>query len=26
VGENTRVLILKPHGEEYTRICEDILW
>jgi tRNA threonylcarbamoyl adenosine modification protein YeaZ len=25
VGENTRVLILKPHGEEYTRICEDIL-
>ena len=25
VDENTRVLILKPHGEEYVRICEDIL-
>ena len=24
-SENTRVLILKPHGEEYVRICEDIL-
>ena len=25
IDENTRVLILKPYGEEYTRICEDIL-
>lgn len=26
IDENTRVLILKPHGEEYQRVCEDILW
>ena len=26
VGENTRVLVLKPHGDDYVRICEDILW
>ena len=26
IDENTRVLILKPHGEEYVRVCEDILW
>ena len=26
VDENTRILILKPHGEEYIRVCEDILW
>ena len=25
IDENTRVLILKPHGEEYQRVCEDIL-
>ena len=25
IDENTRVLILKPHGEEYIRVCEDIL-
>ena len=24
-GENTRVLILRPHGEDYVRVCEDIL-
>ena len=26
IDENTRVLILKPYGEEYQRVCEDILW
>ena len=26
IDENTRVIVLKPYGEEYTRICEDILW
>ena len=26
IDENTRVLILTPHGEEYQRVCEDILW
>ena len=25
IDENTRVLVLKPYGEEYIRICEDIL-
>ena len=25
VNENTRVLILKPYGEDYIRLCEDIL-
>lgn len=24
-GENTRVLVLIPHGEDYVRICEDII-
>ena len=24
-GENTRVLILTPHGERYTSICEEII-
>ena len=26
VDENTRILILRPHGEDYVRVCEDILW
>ena len=26
IDENTRVLILKPYGADYERICEDILW
>ena len=25
IDENTRVLILRPYGEEYVRVCEDIL-
>ena len=25
-GENTRVLILNPHGEKYINICEAIIW
>ena len=25
IDEDTRVLVLKPYGEEYVRICEDIL-
>ena len=25
IDENTRVLILKPYGSEYVRVCEDIL-
>ena len=25
VDENTRILIIKPYGEEYVRLCEDIL-
>ena len=25
IDENTRVLVIKPHGEEYIRVCEDIL-
>lgn len=25
IDENTRVLVLKPHGEDYVRVCEDIL-
>ena len=25
-GENSRVIVLKPHGEDYIRVCEDILW
>ncbi len=26
IDEVTRVLVLIPHGEEYNRVCEDILW
>lgn len=25
-GENKRVMVLTPHGEEYTNICEAIIW
>ena len=25
IDENTRVLILRPYGEDYVRVCEDIL-
>ena len=25
IDENTRVLVLKPYGEDYVRVCEDIL-
>ena len=25
-GENTRVLVITPYGEKYTRVCEDALW
>ena len=25
-GENSRVLVLTPHGEKYVRICEAIIW
>ncbi len=25
IDESTRVLVLRPHGEEYVRLCEDIL-
>ena len=25
-GENTRVLVLTPHGDKYTSICEEIIW
>ena len=25
IDENTRVLVLRPHGEKYVRVCEDIL-
>ena len=25
VDENSRVIVLRPHGEEYVRVCEDIL-
>ena len=24
-GENTRVLVIKPYGEKYIRVCEDAL-
>lgn len=24
-GENTRVLVITPHGEKYIRVCEDAL-
>ena len=26
IDENTRVLVLKPHGEVYENICGDIIW
>lgn len=26
VDENTRVIILDPHGEKYVSICEAIIW
>ena len=25
VDENTRVLVMIPHGDDYVRVCEDIL-
>lgn len=25
-GENTRTLIITPHGEKYVNICEAIVW
>lgn len=25
-GENTRTIILTPHGDKYTNICEAIIW
>ena len=24
-GENTRLVVLRPHGEQYVSICEDII-
>ena len=24
-GENTRVLVITPRGDEYVRVCEDAL-
>ena len=24
-GENTRVLVLTPHGDKYTSVCEEII-
>lgn len=24
-GENTRVMVIKPYGEKYVRVCEDAL-
>lgn len=26
IGENSRLLILNPHGEKYIDICEAIIW
>ena len=26
IGEDTRVIVLKPHGKVYEDICEAILW
>ena len=26
IDENTRVLKIKAYGEDYIRVCEDILW
>ena len=25
VGENSRVLVIKPHGQEYIKVCENAL-
>lgn len=25
-GENSRVMLITPHGEKYVRVCEDALW
>lgn len=25
-GENSRVMLITPHGEKYLRVCEDALW
>ena len=25
-GENSRVMVITPHGEKYVRVCEDALW
>ena len=25
-GENTRVIVITPHGDKYIRVCEDALW
>ena len=24
-GENSRVMVITPHGEKYIRVCEDAL-
>ena len=24
-GENTRIMLIEPHGEKYVRVCEDAL-
>ena len=26
IDENVRVVILKPYGDKYVNICEDIIW
>ena len=26
VGENSRVMVLTPHGEKYVNICEAVIW
>ena len=25
-GENSRIMVITPHGEKYIRVCEDALW
>lgn len=25
-GENSRIMVITPHGEKYLRVCEDALW
>ena len=25
-GENSRILVVSPHGEEYEELCETVLW